>query len=230
MHFQHSLDIWQAFPKLVPGVLAVQGIRADVDVGSQVAAYERVAADRLSSGPESDLVEIQAWRRSFAQMGLKPTQYRSASESLLRRFRKEGALPHLHPLIDLCNAVSLAFAIPIAVFDVDRLEGDLEVRHATGTETFETFSGQIEHPETGEVIFADDAGHAHARRWCHRQSAQSAVRDTTSSVLIVAEAMHDDAAADIPRLLATLSPKVSRTWSVPTTAIILRSASPMFDV
>jgi DNA/RNA-binding domain of Phe-tRNA-synthetase-like protein len=39
---------------------------------------------------------------------MKPTQYRCASEALLRRFRKEGALPRIHPLRDLCNAVSLA--------------------------------------------------------------------------------------------------------------------------
>ncbi len=30
-------------------------------------------------------------------------------------------------------------------------------------------------PEAGEVIFADDAGHAHARRWTNRQSGRSAI-------------------------------------------------------
>ena len=56
-------------------------------------------------------------------MGLKPTQYRCAAESLLRRFRKEGSLPRLHPLVDLCNAVSLAFAVPVAVLDAGRIAG-----------------------------------------------------------------------------------------------------------
>ena len=67
-------------------------------------------------------------------MGLKPTQYRCAAESLLRRFRKEGALPRLHPLVDLCNAVSLAFAIPVAVLDVAEIAWPLEVRYADGDE------------------------------------------------------------------------------------------------
>ncbi|WP_264830499.1 phenylalanine--tRNA ligase beta subunit-related protein, partial [Klebsiella michiganensis] len=67
---------------------------------------------------EGELPEIQAWRRAFSKMGLKPTQYRCASEQLLRRFRQDRALPEIHPLIDLCNAISMAFAIPIAVFDV----------------------------------------------------------------------------------------------------------------
>ena len=104
-------------------------------------------------------------------MGLKPTQYRCASEALLRRYRKEGAVPALHPLIDLCNAASLASAIPVAVFDTARITGTRSVRLAHGDETYETFAGEIEHPEPGEVIFADDNGRAHARRWTNRQAA-----------------------------------------------------------
>ncbi len=60
-----------------------------------------MAAERLAGRTESELEEIQAWRRAFARMGLKPTQYRCAAESLLRRFRKEGALPRIHPVVDL---------------------------------------------------------------------------------------------------------------------------------
>lgn len=67
--------------------------------------------------PESEFGQIQAWRRAFSQMGLKPTQYRCAAEALLRRLRKEHSLPRLHPLVDLCNAASAAYAIPVAVFD-----------------------------------------------------------------------------------------------------------------
>src|SRR5438132_10564816 len=103
-------------------------------------------------------------------MGLKPTQYRCAAESLLRRLRKEGSLPRIHPLIDFCNAVSLAFATPVAVFDIAEIAGGIEVRHAAGDETYLAFSGETEHPAAGEVIFADDAGQAHARRWTNRQS------------------------------------------------------------
>jgi len=142
-------------------------------------------------------------------MGLKPTQYRSAAESLLRRFRKEDALPPLHPLVDLCNGVSLLFAVPIAVFDVAKISGYLEVRHAVGNEVYTPFSGPDETPEVGEVVFVDALGRAHARRWTHRQSGFSAVGNETSSALIVAEALHDSAAADVRALLDRLSPLVA---------------------
>ncbi len=55
------------------------------------------------------------------------------------------------------------------------------------------------------MIFADDAGRAHARRWTNRQSGASAVRDTTATVLIVAEALHPSAPVDVPQLLTALA-------------------------
>jgi DNA/RNA-binding domain of Phe-tRNA-synthetase-like protein len=70
-----------------------------------------MAEARLANTLEGELPEIQAWRRVFSRMGLKPTQYRCASEALLRRFRKERSLPLIHPLIDLCNAVSIALSL-----------------------------------------------------------------------------------------------------------------------
>ena len=133
MHFEHSGEIWRDFPQLVPGVLFAEGITAGVSAGSRAAAFTAVARSRLAKVTEGELPEIQAWRRAFSQMGLKPTQYRCASESLLRRLRKEGSLPQLHPLVDVCNAVSAAFAIPVAVFDASKITSHLEVRYAAGT-------------------------------------------------------------------------------------------------
>ena len=163
MLFSHSPQLLDQFPQLSVATLSVTGVTAAPDVADTTRPFLERATARLAERPESEFPEIAAWRRAFSQMGLKPTQYRCASEALLRRFRKDGSLPSIHPLVDVCNAVSLAYAIPIAVFDLDQVTGNLTVRHATGTETYATFAGDTETPEAGEVIFADDAGHAHAR-------------------------------------------------------------------
>jgi DNA/RNA-binding domain of Phe-tRNA-synthetase-like protein len=247
MDFQHSAQLWRDFPALVPGVLYADGIPTSPAAAngptSPAAAssptsptsptatdrYAAIAKTRLAAvATEGELPEIQAWRRAFAQLGLKPTQYRCASESLLRRFRKEGSLPALHPLVDLCNAISMAYAIPVAVLDAAQITGSLEVRYATGDEEYLTFAGDIEHPAPGEVIFADQAGQAHARRWTNRQSGRSAVRPTTSTALIVAEALHGSASQDVPDLIATLAAELKTLKALNPQTAILTAATPRF--
>lgn len=205
MEFRHAAALRAAFPDLSVGVIRARGPFLDASGSAVVASLVERARTRLAAGGEGEFPEIVAWRRAFSRMGLKPTQYRSASEALLRRLRQEGSLPAIHPAIDLANAVSVGFAVPIAVFDLDHVEGGLEVRHASGDETYLTFGGGEEWPEPGEVIFADAGGRVHARRWCNRQSGLSAIRPATREVLIVAEAMHEGGGETVERMIDTLS-------------------------
>jgi DNA/RNA-binding domain of Phe-tRNA-synthetase-like protein len=228
MRFEHAKDLRADFPDLVAGVIVAGDIRPDVAVAARIDTHAAAAAARLAAGPHSEFPEIRAWRRAFGRMGLKPTQYRCAAEALLRRFAKEGSLPRIHPLVDLCNAVSLAYAVPVAALDLARVHGDLEVRYAEGTETYETFTGDIEHPEPHEVSFVDASGRAHARRWSNRQSGYSAVHPGTASVLVVAEALHASAADDIASLTATLAAEIGTAWGGTPASAVLTGASPVF--
>lgn len=230
MRFRHSPEVWSTFPELTCGVLHATGITPDVDVAPRLARYADTARARLAGGTEGGFPEIQAWRRAFARMGSPPTRYRCAAESLLRRFRRDGALPRLHPLVDLGNALSLGYAVPVAVLDLARIAGDLTVRPAAGTETYLTLGGDEEHPEPDELIFADAAGRAHSRRWTHRQSGASAVRAETAEVLVVIEAMHDDGAETVPRMLAELADTLAEAWAAPTRTAVLTAGAPEFVV
>lgn len=213
MEFSHHPEIWSRFPELAASALFVRGIHAQAEAGAQIEQFHARARERLAAVPsEGELPEVNAWRRVFSRMGLKPTQYRCASESLLRRFRKEGSLPRIHPLIDLCNAASIAFGIPVAALDVDRIAWPLQVRPARGDERYVGLSGEHEHPQPGEITFVDAQGQAHARRWTHRQSGTSAVRESTSRVLIVMEAVHPAAREDVERLAAALAHALQEVW------------------
>ncbi|SDU62268.1 B3/B4 domain-containing protein [Jiangella alkaliphila] len=212
MRFRHAPEIWADHPTLAAGVLSVDGVSDRAAPDDAVDRYLERAQELLAAGPASALPQLQAWRRTFAAMGVKPTQYRCASESLLRRLGKDGTLPRIHPLVDLCNAASAAAAIPVAALDRDRVKGDLEVCRAQGDETYASFGGEVERPVPGEVIFADEAGQAHARRWTHKQSGTSIVRPETRDVLIVSEALHPGAAADVEALLTALAADLTRAW------------------
>ncbi|MCK1823103.1 hypothetical protein MTQ10_26790 [Streptomyces sp. XM83C] len=227
--FRHADQAWSDHPRLAAGALYVTGVDASADVGARVAAYTERARARLAVAGEGEFPEVVAWRRAFSRMGLKPTQYRCASESLLRRLRKEGTLPRIHPVVDLCNAVSAAYAVPVAALDADRITGPLlEVRPARGDERYTPFGGGTEHPVPGEVTFADSAGRAHARRWTHRQSGHSAVGPGTRRVLVVAEAQHDDGARVMPDLVRTLAGELSAHGAEPVASAVLTPAAPEF--
>lgn len=229
MEFSHHPQVWARFPELAAATLFVRGIRTGVEVDEAVARFNAVARERLAAvASESELAPVNAWRRVFSRMGLKPTQYRCASESLLRRFKKEGELPRIHPLIDLCNAASIAFAIPVAALDADKVAWPLQVRFASGAESYLAFSGETEHPEPGEVSFVDAQGRAHARRWTHRQSGLSAIRDETASVLIVMEGVHAGAREDVQALAAALRDAIAGAWGSTAVQGILDKDNPIF--
>jgi DNA/RNA-binding domain of Phe-tRNA-synthetase-like protein len=228
--FGHAGTLWADFPELVAGVLRADGITPAADVSRLADEHTATALARLGGRPESELPEIAAWRRAFSRMGLKPTQYRCASEALLRRLRMDGSLPRIHPLVDLANAVSMAAAIPIAVIDLDRVAGGIEVRYAAGDERYETFGGEVEHPEPGEVVFRDDDGWAHARRWTNRQSGRSAVRGSTDRVLVVCEAVHGTAAVDVPRALGLVAEGLREGWGIEARSGILTAEVPAFEL
>ncbi|MBH5333548.1 hypothetical protein IHE55_01500 [Streptomyces pactum] len=230
MLFRHADTIWSDHPLLAAGALYATGVGAGADTAARADGYRDRALARLAGSPESGFPEILAWRRAFAGMGLRPTQYRCASESLLRRLRKEGSLPRIHPVVDLCNAISAAYAVPVAALDADRITGPLlEVRPAAGDERYTTFGGGTEHPAPGEVTYADSAGRAHARRWTHRQSGHSAVGPGTTRILVVAEALHDGGRDLIPELLRSVAEELTAHWPAATTeTAVLTRAAPEF--
>ena len=202
--FSHDPALRAEFPQLAVATLTLEGVTDTADVTATATPFRERASARLAERSESEFPETAAWRRAFVPV--------RGAEALLRRFKKDGELPPIYPLVDLCNAVSLAYAIPIAVFDLDQVTGDLTVTLADDTETYLSFGGTTEMPEPGEVIFGDDAGNAHARRWTNRQSARSAIRLDTRRVLIVGEALHDTAPADVAALRTDLAGALGQHW------------------
>lgn len=227
--FAHHESVWQRFPNLVPGLFVVNNLHDSVDLGERLEPLFARARRRLAQSNESEFPQVAAWRRAYSQMGLKPTQYRSAPEALLRRFRREGNLPDLHPLVNLCNAHSLAWGLPVAVLDLAGIDSWIEVRPAVGNEPHLAFSGEVEFPEPGEIVFADASGHAHARRWTFRQSKQSTVQATSRDVLVICEGLHDQAAQDVPDLLSSLHRQIGKLWSPPSELVILSVDSPVWQ-
>ena len=206
--FRYDPDIIERFPTIVGGVIYATGVHNDPTAPGLAEAFhdETLAAlARIGETPLSELPSLAAWRKVFRGFGVDPTQYRSAAEALLRRLTKQGELPSIGTLVDLANLVSIRYALPVAVFDWRGISGGSTVRFARGDEHWADLgSSQTEHPEPGEVIFADEADVVSARRWCWRQSAGSGARQDTTEILVTVEGHHATAVGDVTRALADL--------------------------
>src|SRR5579884_2650337 len=194
--FQYHPEILARFPSIVGGVIFAQGMTNGPTPESLRAAFlaeQHATLQRLGNTPLSQVKSLVAWRSAFREFGVDPTQYRSAAEALLRRLTKKGDIPSINLLVDLANLVSIRYALPVAVFDTHVLTGTVTVHFADGSERYTTLGlseTQVDHPEIGEVVFSDETGLVIARRWCWRQSEQSAADPETTDAIITVEAHH----------------------------------------
>jgi DNA/RNA-binding domain of Phe-tRNA-synthetase-like protein len=206
--FQYHPDILTEFPNIKAGVILGRGLKNGETPPALKDAFfkeQQVVLEQIGDTPLSELPTLAAWRGAFRKFGVNPTKYRSAVEALLRRLTKKGDIPSINTLVDLGNLVSIRYRLPVAVFDVRQLQGAVTVHFARGDERFTPlFETEIEHPEPDEVVFSDPAGLVVARRWCWRQSDESAARPETTDVIICTEAHHENSLEDIQAALADL--------------------------
>jgi DNA/RNA-binding domain of Phe-tRNA-synthetase-like protein len=232
--FGYDAAILERYPTVVGGVLGVAGVVNPPTSNGLAAAFtaeQAAVVARIGQTPLSELPSLAAWRRAFRGFGVDPTQYRSAAEALLRRLTKQGDLPSIGTLVDLANLVSIRYALPVAVFDLGAVDRPITVRFARGDEPWTDLgSSTTEHPEPGEVIFADGADAVVARRWCWRQSAASAATATTTDIVVTVEGHHDTAREDVGRALDDLESLLrTHAGAIEIRRALLGVAAPAFE-
>ena len=199
--FQYHPDILARYPTVVGGVILAQGMTngpTPTSLQSMYQAEQQATLQRIGSTPLSQIISLAAWRGAMRGFGVDPTQYRSAAEALLRRLTKKGDIPSINLLVDLGNLVSIRYALPVAVFDTRALQGTVTVHFADGSERYTTLGeSEVEYPEPGEVVFSDETKLVIARRWCWRQSEDSAANTETHNAIITVEAHHTGGRHDI---------------------------------
>ncbi|MBN1681703.1 MAG: hypothetical protein JW966_15590 [Anaerolineae bacterium] len=233
--FRYDDALIEKYPDIIGGVALARGLSngpTPPGLADAFLAEQQSTLARIGDTPLSQLPSITAWRRAFTAFGVRPTQYRSAVEALLRRLTKKGDIPNLNTLVDIGNLVSIRYAVPVAVFDLRTTTGAVTVGLADGGERFTPLGvDEVEHPEPGEVIFVDEDRLVSARRWCCRQSAQSAANESTTDVLITIEGLHDTAAQDVQAAMHDLLDLLAQYGggTIQQTALLSRS-NPAFVV
>jgi DNA/RNA-binding domain of Phe-tRNA-synthetase-like protein len=179
------------YPSLCIGVVAARAVNNRTPGAAAQLLAVRVAAARQALGtmPPGQHPRIIPWRNAYSAFGAKPSKYNSSVEALLRRVQKGDALPSINPLVDLYNAVSLQYVIPVGGDDLAKVEGNIALTYAAGNERYVPLhSSAPEPPRPGEVVYADERDIL-CRRWNWREGDKTKLTEETQEAVLFLEGL-----------------------------------------
>jgi len=166
---------------------AKRPVAASPDAGLLASVCKAVAAGE----PAWADAHLASWQETYLRFGAKPNRTPSSAQALRKRVLKDGCIPSINPVVDLYNAVSLRFAVPVGGEDYDGYAGRPLLTVADGTEPFEIVANGepiVEHPAPGEVIWRDDMG-VTCRRWNWRQGTRTRLEAASRRMWFIIEAL-----------------------------------------
>lgn len=145
----------------------------------------------LAGAPEWAEVHLAAWAEVFQRFGAKPKRTPCSADALRKRVLRDGAMPALDPIVDLYNAVSLRYAVPVGGENIIAYQGAPRLIVAEGTEPFDVIKDgepAVEYPARGEVIWCDDVG-VTCRRWNWRQGIRTRISVENQQMWFILESL-----------------------------------------
>lgn len=160
-------SFWQLFPDAAIGVVVARGMRSADEVGEQGRAElasllegaNRLAERHITSDTISENEPVRAWREAYRRFKTKKGA-RCSIENLLKRVIKGRPVGPITPSVDVYNAVSLKYALPVGGEDIDSFAGDLRLTVTQGGDAFVPLGedGAEDPTLPGELCYLDDEG------------------------------------------------------------------------
>ncbi|HYL63447.1 MAG TPA: phenylalanine--tRNA ligase beta subunit-related protein, partial [Candidatus Methylomirabilis sp.] len=144
--------------------VALACVSASVETRAAPAALDAelsAVVDRILQLPEPRAVleaaAIEATRRGYKALGKDPARYRGSAEALLRRVIAGKGLPRINNVVDIINLVSVESRLPIGLYDLDHVSGNIVFRAGRGGETYKGI-GKYDLNLEALPVFCDAAG------------------------------------------------------------------------
>ena len=101
--------------------------------------------------------QILSTRAAYKALGKDPARYRGSAEALLRRIIAGKGLPQINVVVDIINLVSVESRLPIGLYDLARVSGDILFRAGRPSETYKGI-GKYDLNLEGLPVFCDALG------------------------------------------------------------------------
>jgi len=213
MQFKIDQSILDKFSDVKLGLLVAKGIdntgRNKQAIAKQQETEKEVRT-KLEIETLADHPKIKDWRDAYSTFGAKPKTYKNSVEALLRRVLKGDSLPIINNLVTTYNTISIKHMLPAGGDDLDKINGDICLTIAQGSEQFTMLGGkESETVEAGEVIYRDDK-EVLCRRWNWRECDKSKMAETTKNVCIVLEGLSNTSEKELKIALEELQQDVQK--------------------
>jgi DNA/RNA-binding domain of Phe-tRNA-synthetase-like protein len=100
---------------------------------------------------------ITATRAAYKALGKDPARYRGSAEALLRRVIAGKGSPQINAVVDVINLVSIESRLPIGLYDLAHVSGDIILRAGRAGETYKGI-GKYDLNLEGLPVFCDALG------------------------------------------------------------------------
>lgn len=202
---------------LRPDYRAISVVADGVDNVAHHPAVDRYVEETVTRPATPPWTErhLEAWRTTYRAFGAKPQRTPCSVDTLLMRLGKEGRLPAINAVVDLYNAISVRYAIPVGGENIAAYVGNPRLTRASGGESFDTMKdGQpvTEAVPPSEVVWTDDRG-VTCRRWNWRQGVRTRIDLQTRRAWFVLERLEPmplaaavEAAVTLMETLRAISP------------------------
>jgi len=141
MSLMIPLTIHQEFASLIRiETVETDGVRVERSSALLLAAIEEhsAAVVREHSGRAPGEIEgLTPARQLYRAFGVDPTRTRPSSEALVRRILQGKPFPRVSNAVDLCNLCSVAFLLPLGLYDAERITGQIELRRGEPGDGYE---------------------------------------------------------------------------------------------
>jgi DNA/RNA-binding domain of Phe-tRNA-synthetase-like protein len=127
--------------------------------------------------------QVEATRAAYKALGKDPSRYRGSAEALLRRMVAGKGLPQINAVVDAINLVSVESRLPIGLYDLAHVTGEIVFRAGRAGETYKGI-GKYDLNLEGLPLFADTSGpHGSATSDSERTMVTSATKQVLAIII-----------------------------------------------